>query len=96
MPESFNKVPEVTLAFWIIKIAAYNTRRNRRRYRHDDPQLGLFGGNRALPRRIGALVGLQIIAKSFIPSCIGRQSFAFTTFGTTKADFAEETTAALP
>ena len=22
MPESFNKVPEVTLAFWIIKIAA--------------------------------------------------------------------------
>jgi uncharacterized membrane-anchored protein len=22
MPESFNRVPEVTLAFWIIKIAA--------------------------------------------------------------------------
>jgi len=22
MPESFNKVPEVTLAFWIVKIAA--------------------------------------------------------------------------
>ena len=37
----WSKVPEVTLAFWIIKIARDDARRDRRRHGHDDADLGL-------------------------------------------------------
>jgi uncharacterized membrane-anchored protein len=87
--EALSKVPEVTLVFWIIKIAATT--------------LGETGGDSVtmtmdwgysvgvgifLPILI-ALVIWQILAKKFHPSLYWATIVASTTFGTTMADFAD-------
>jgi uncharacterized membrane-anchored protein len=86
---ALSKVPEVTLVFWIIKIAATT--------------LGETGGDSVtmtldwgylvgvgifLPVLI-ALVSWQILAKKFYPSLYWATIVASTTFGTTMADFAD-------
>ncbi|HEY0330292.1 MAG TPA: hypothetical protein VGC77_14490 [Rhodopseudomonas sp.] len=86
---ALTKVPEVTLAFWIIKIAATT--------------LGETGGDAVTMTLhwgylagtvlfLVALVGLviaQIVAKRFHPSLYWATIIASTTFGTTMADFAD-------
>lgn len=87
--QSLSKVPEVTLAFWIIKIAATT--------------LGETGGDVvSMSLNLGYLVatgifaviflfavGAQITAKRFHPSLYWTTIIATTTVGTTLADFAD-------
>src|SRR6516165_5414966 len=85
----FSKVPEVTIGFWIIKIAATT--------------LGETGGD-TLTMTLDwsylsatalfvclliALVAAQIVAKRFHPALYWATIVASTTFGTTMADFAD-------
>jgi uncharacterized membrane-anchored protein len=87
--ETLAKVPEVTLGFWIIKIAATT--------------LGETGGDSVtmtlnwgyltgiaifLPALI-VLVALQVISKRFSPFLYWATIVASTTFGTTMADYAD-------
>jgi uncharacterized membrane-anchored protein len=87
--EAFSKVPEVTLIFWIIKIAATT--------------LGETGGDTvSMSMNLGYLVGTaifaaifivavvaQIKAKGFHPFIYWTTIIATTTVGTTLADFAD-------
>src|SRR6201984_2311813 len=84
-----SKVPEVTLVFWIIKIAATT--------------LGETGGDTLTMTLdwsylsatalfvclLTALVATQIVAKRFHPVLYWATIVASTTFGTTMADFAD-------
>jgi uncharacterized membrane-anchored protein len=87
--EVLSKVPEVTLAFWIIKIAATT--------------LGETGGDAvSMSMNLGYLIGtgifaaifvgtviIQITAKRFHPLIYWTTIIASTTVGTTLADFAD-------
>src|SRR5215475_3731133 len=87
--EVLSKVPEVTMAFWVIKIAATT--------------LGETGGDTVTMTLnweylagtalfLGVLILLviaQIWAKRFHPSLYWTTIIASTTFGTTMADFAD-------
>jgi len=87
--EVFSKVPEVTVIFWIIKIAATT--------------LGEIGGDAVtMSMGLGYLVGtgifavifaaavcVQILAKKFHPFIYWATIIATTTLGTTVADFAD-------
>ena len=73
-----SKVPEVTLGFWIIKIAATT--------------LGETGGDSVtmtLNWALVVLVAMQIAAKKFHPFLYWATIVASTTFGTTMPDFAD-------
>jgi len=86
--KSLSKVPEVTLIFWVIKIAATT--------------LGETGGDAvSMSMNLGYLiataifavvfitaVGIQILAKKFRPFVYWTTIVATTTVGTTLADFA--------
>ena len=87
--ESLNKVPEVTLVFWIIKIAATT--------------LGETGGDAvSMSMNLGYLIGTAIFALAFIiavlsqikskqyhPAIYWTTIIASTTVGTTLADYAD-------
>ena len=88
LEERFSKVPEVTLVFWIIKIAATT--------------LGETGGDAvSMSMNLGYLLGTrssrpvrcrrpaQIKAKRFHPFLYWTTIIATTTVGTTLADFAD-------
>jgi uncharacterized membrane-anchored protein len=89
MPPNHSKVPEITLTFWVIKIAATT--------------LGETGGDAlSMTLNLGYLVStcifaafflvavtVQIRAKSFIPPLYWAVILATTTVGTTMADFAD-------
>jgi uncharacterized membrane-anchored protein len=89
MQDIASKVPHVTLAFWVIKIAATT--------------LGETGGDAiSMSMRLGylvatgifavvflAAVGAQIVAKKFHPTLYWVTIVATTTVGTTLADFAD-------
>src|SRR3954464_3420480 len=88
-PESISKVPEVTLLFWVIKIAATT--------------LGETGGDAVtMSMNLGYLIGtlifaaifliavvIQIKARRFHPVVYWTTIIATTTVGTTLADFAD-------
>jgi uncharacterized membrane-anchored protein len=85
----FSKAPEVTLAFWMIKILATT--------------LGETGGDAvSMSMNLGYLVGtgifgilfliaviIQVLAKKFHPLIYWTTIIATTTVGTTMADFAD-------
>jgi uncharacterized membrane-anchored protein len=87
--ERLSKVPEVTLIFWIIKIAATT--------------LGETGGDMvSMSMNLGYLIGTGIFAAIFVAAVVGQVSakrfypllywvtiIASTTVGTTLADFAD-------
>jgi uncharacterized membrane-anchored protein len=87
--QAFSKVPEVTLIFWIIKVAATT--------------LGETGGDAvSMSLNLGYLIGtgifaviffaaviLQMYAKKFQPFLYWTTIIATTTLGTTLADFAD-------
>jgi uncharacterized membrane-anchored protein len=89
MPESFNKVPEVTLAFWIIKIAATTLGETGGDTVTMTLDWGYLAGTALFFAALVLLVSFQIVAKKFHPFLYWATIIASTTFGTTMADFAD-------
>src|SRR6195256_2854700 len=89
-PESsLSKVPEVTLAFWIIKIAATTLGETRVDTITTTLNWGYLAGTLLFLLALVLLVVSQIAANKFHPSLYWATIIASTTFGTTMADFAD-------
>src|SRR5712671_5672490 len=89
MPESFNKVPEVTLAFWIIKIAATTLGETGGDAVSMSMHLGYAIGSVIFIGIFVVAVAAQIGARSFHPFLYWAVIIATTTAGTTMADLAD-------
>ena len=89
MQESSNKVPEVTLSFWIIKIAATTLGETGGDTVTMTLNWGYLAGTALFLVALVLLVSLQIIARKFHPFLYWATIIASTTFGTTMADFAD-------
>src|ERR1700676_658222 len=87
MPESFNKVPEVTLGFWIIKIAATTLGETAGDAVTMTLNLGYLVGTAIFASLLVVAVTAQITAKRFQPFLYWAVIVATTTAGTTLADF---------
>src|ERR1700716_951899 len=83
------KVPAVTLTFWIIKIAATTLGETGGDSVTMTLNWGYLTGTAIFLSLLGALVGMQIVAKKFNPLLYWATIVASTTFGTTMADFAD-------
>jgi uncharacterized membrane-anchored protein len=86
---SLSKVPEVTLGFWIIKIAATTLGETGGDTVTMTMNLGYLTGTAIFLALLVLLVGVQIAAKKFHPFLYWATIVASTTFGTTMADFAD-------
>jgi len=86
---TLSKVPEVTLVFWIIKIAATTLGETGGDTVTMTLHWGYLAGTALFLVALVALVGFQIVAKKFHPSIYWATIIASTTFGTTMADFAD-------
>ncbi len=84
-----SKVPEVTLGFWIIKIAATTLGETGGDTVTMTLNLGYLTGTVIFLSVLVALVVLQIAAEKFHPFLYWATIVASTTFGTTMADFAD-------
>ena len=87
--KSLNKVPEVTLVFWIIKIAATTLGETGGDTVTMTLNWGYLAGTALFLAALVLLVSLQIVAKKFHPFLYWATIIASTTFGTTMADFAD-------
>ena len=87
--EALSKVPEVTLAFWIIKIAATTLGETGGDSITMTLNWGYLSGTVLFLGILIALVIAQIVAKTFRPFLYWATIVASTTFGTTMADFAD-------
>ena len=83
------KVPEVTLVFWIIKIAATTLGETGGNSVTMTLNWGYLAGTVLFLALLVLLVIAQIIAKKFHPVLYWATIVASTTFGTTMADFAD-------
>jgi uncharacterized membrane-anchored protein len=86
---SLSKVPEVTLAFWIIKIAATTLGETAGDTLSMTLQWGYLASTALFVVALVVLVGFQIAASLFHPFLYWATIIASTTFGTTMADFAD-------
>jgi uncharacterized membrane-anchored protein len=86
---SASKVPEVTLVFWIIKIAATTLGETGGDTMTMTLNWGYLAGTALFLSLLVALVILQIAAKGFYPWLYWATIVASTTAGTTMADFAD-------
>jgi len=86
---TLSKVPEVTLIFWIIKIAATTLGETGGDTVTMTLDWGYLAGTLLFLAVLVALVGWQIAAKRFHPALYWATIVASTTFGTTMADFAD-------
>jgi uncharacterized membrane-anchored protein len=84
-----SKVPEVTLAFWIIKIAATTLGETGGDAVSMSMKLGYLVGTAIFAVVFVAAVSLQIRAQGFRPTLYWTTIIATTTVGTTLADFAD-------
>src|SRR3954468_21533642 len=84
-----SKVPEVTLAFWIIKIAATTLGETGGDSVTMTLNWGYLAGTVLFLGVLIALVIAQILARKFHPVLYWATIVASTTFGTTMADFAD-------
>jgi len=84
-----SKVPEVTLSFWIIKIAATTLGETGGDSVTMTLNWGYLAGTAIFISVLIALVTCQIAAKKFHPFLYWATIVASTTFGTTMADFAD-------
>jgi uncharacterized membrane-anchored protein len=84
-----SKVPEVTLVFWVIKIAATTLGETGGDAVTMTLQWGYLAGTALFLSALLILVGLQIAAKKFEPWLYWATIVASTTAGTTMADFAD-------
>jgi uncharacterized membrane-anchored protein len=87
--ESLSKVPEVTLAFWIIKIAATTLGETGGDAVSMSLNLGYVVGTGIFAATFAVAVIAQIFAKRFHPLLYWTTIVATTTVGTTLADFAD-------
>lgn len=87
------KVPEVTLIFWIIKIAATTLGETGGDTVTMTLNWGYLSGTALFVAILLILVGLQVIATKFHPFLYWATIIASTTFGTTMADFADRSLA---
>jgi uncharacterized membrane-anchored protein len=83
------KVPEVTLIFWIIKIAATTLGETGGDTVTMTMKWGYLAGTALFLAALVALVVWQTVAKKFHPFLYWATIVASTTFGTTMADFAD-------
>lgn len=84
-----SKVPEVTLTFWIIKIAATTLGETGGDSVTMTLNWGYLAGTAIFLGLLIALVAAQIMARKFHPFLYWATIAASTTFGTTMADFAD-------
>ena len=84
-----SKVPEVTLAFWVIKIAATTLGETGGDAVSMTMHLGYAVGSVIFIAIFAVAIGAQIAAKSFHPFLYWTVIVATTTAGTTMADFAD-------
>jgi uncharacterized membrane-anchored protein len=84
-----SKVPEVTLVFWIIKIAATTLGETGGDFVTMTLNWGYLTGTALFLGVLIVLVMAQIVAKKFHPFLYWAAIVASTTFGTTMADFAD-------
>jgi len=87
--DSFSKVPEVTLIFWIIKVAATTLGETGGDSITMTLDWGYLDGTLLFLGVLVVLVIAQIVAKKFHPFLYWATIVASTTFGTTMADFAD-------
>jgi uncharacterized membrane-anchored protein len=87
--ETLSKVPEVTLVFWIIKIAATTLGETGGDTVTMTLDWGYLAGSALFLALLVALVIAQILARKFHPVLYWATIVASTTFGTTMADFAD-------
>jgi uncharacterized membrane-anchored protein len=87
--ETLSKVPEVTLIFWIIKIAATTLGETGGDTVTMTLDWGYLAGSVLFLFALIALVAAQIASKKFHPILYWATIVASTTFGTTMADFAD-------
>ena len=87
--EALSKVPEVTLVFWIIKIAATTLGETGGDTVTMTLDWGYLAGSALFVGALVVLVALQIQARRFHPLLYWLTIVASTTFGTTMADFAD-------
>jgi uncharacterized membrane-anchored protein len=87
--KSLSKVPEVTLIFWIIKIAATTLGETGGDAVSMSMHLGYLDGTAIFAAVFAAAVAAQIFAKRFHPFLYWATIIASTTVGTTLADFAD-------
>lgn len=86
---ALSKVPEVTLVFWIIKIAATTLGETGGDTVTMTLNWGYIAGTLLFLAVLVALVVIQILAKRFHPFLYWATIVASTTFGTTMADLAD-------
>ena len=86
---SLSKAPEVTLVFWIIKIAATTLGETGGDTVTMTLNWGYLAGTLLFFAALVALVAFQIVARKFHPFLYWATIIASTTFGTTMADFAD-------
>src|SRR5712671_7913963 len=86
---ALSKVPEVTLTFWIIKIAATTLGETAGDSVTMTLDWGYLAGTALFLGLLIVLVVAQILAKKFNPVLYWATIVASTTFGTTMADFAD-------
>src|SRR5712672_3218834 len=86
---TLSKVPEVTLVFWIIKIAATTLGETGGDTVTMTLNWGYLAGTALFLSLLIVLVVAQILAKRFNPFLYWATIVASTTFGTTMADFAD-------
>src|SRR5271169_323954 len=86
---TLSKVPEVTLVFWIIKIAATTLGETGGDSVTMTLNWGYLAGTALFLGFLAVLVIAQILAKRFHPFLYWATIIASTTFGTTMADFAD-------
>ena len=89
LERSETKVPEITLGFWIIKIAATTLGEIGGDTATMTLNWGYFAGTVLFLSLLFVLVALQIRAKKFYPWLYRATIVASTTAGTTLADFAD-------
>lgn len=85
----FNKVPEVTLAFWIIKVLATTLGETGGDTVSMSMNLGYLVGTGIFSVLFMVLVIVQVSARKFYPFVYWATIIATTTVGTTLADFAD-------
>jgi uncharacterized membrane-anchored protein len=86
---ALTKVPEVTLVFWIIKIAATTLGETGGDSVTMTMDWGYLAGTALFLTVLVVLVVIQTVAKKFHPFLYWATIVASTTFGTTMADFAD-------
>ena len=88
-PAALSKVPEVTLTFWLVKIAATTLGETGGDSVTMTLHWGYLDGTALFLALLVMLVVLQTVARKFHPFLYWATIVASTTFGTTMADFAD-------